>query len=96
MKYEYNKYTCEHCGAKVKRRKPLTHQFSMPCPKCHKASHYFIDHNGNERLRPPLLSKAEIEERLAKLGMLKNPERYGHWKWISKMHWKWISKRRGQ
>jgi hypothetical protein len=84
MKNQYQTFICEHCNARVKRSKPLTHQHSMPCPKCRKQSSYYVDHEGNEHPRPPQKPIEEIMEDLAKLGVLKNPDEYGHWEWKSK------------
>lgn len=86
MTYSYSRFVCEHCKRKVKRRKPLTYQFSRSCPYCHKRSSYYVDDDGNEHPRPPPKSEQEIMEELARLGALK-PEvaaQYGYWQWKSK------------
>lgn len=84
--YTYPTFVCGHCGAKVKRRKPLTDEFSVSCPKCRKPSSYYVDREGNEHPRPPRQPIEEIMEELARLGVLKPhvAARYGHYEWKSK------------
>lgn len=84
MPYTYPTFICEHCRARVRRKKPLTHRYSHPCPKCRTPTAYYVDNDGNEHPRPPLRPMEEIMEDLAKLGALKNSEKYGYWEWKSK------------